>query len=1136
MDIKHIKNRVRRLCMLVLFALILLGTTHSFAQTNQKITGKVTSESDPTGLPGVSVVVKGTTIGTVTNLDGAYSLEVPDQGVLSFSFVGFLTKEVEMEGQTTIDVVLEESTEALDEVVVTALGIRREEKSLGFSVGKVDGEELTRVAQENVLNSMAGKVAGVTVNSTGGAGSSVSMVIRGSTSLSSDNQPLFVVDGVPIASSVNNVGGFGEENRVDYGNAISDIDPESIENVTVLKGPSAAALYGTRAGNGVVLITTKQGSKKQGMKVSITSNTVFDIPFKFLDVVDNFASGYFSFRPEDFGGGILPEVSPFQAANSGPELDKGYWAVQWHSPVDANGVRIPIELRSYKDNFKNFVNDFAYTTTNGAAVSGSSEDMTYRLNVSNMTHKGLVPNSDLNKNSISFAASSIVRDNITISSNINFVNSFADNRPASNRGTNPLEWMYKHPFEIDIRDLKDYGSGANVLRVSNDHENPYFLANEVNNSFDRYRLYGNVKANWEITENLSLMGRMSLNKSDEIRETKIAPGYTGEPNNGSYGIVESKGLESNIDALLSYAKDWDDFTMSVSAGGNLLYSKASNIANYSKSGAGLTIPNLYTVQNIPPGALQYSNGRSQRAINSVYALANLAWREMVYLDLTARNDWSSTLPAENRSYFYPSASLSLMVDQMVNLGDRINMFKLRGGWAQVGKDTSPYQILPTYGNVGPWHDAIRLGVPGGLLNPNFLPEEATSIEFGADIRMFNNRLRFDGTYYETDNRNQIFGVPLAPSSGFTSVKINAGLLESKGWEFMVGGTPIKTTNWTWDLNLNFTKNETTIIELSEGIPFIEPWDAARVYNRVYAKNDDPNSEYGIRNGLVGNLYTRNIRRVEDESSPYYGYPIIGSGIDANYQYEEDFTKVGNYNPDFIMGLQSSLNYRNFTLSATFDWRYGGEYVSQSFRYLATRAASNAWLNELIHPEEMGGITGPELKEWVLANKDRLLLSEDVRPVGGPTPEYGGFPESFGPVTVYDGVFIPGVAGYYDDNGNFVLEKENFGDEGTTFLPSVASYAWELGRLNLYEADYIKLREVSLSYNLPNKISSQIGMENVSFSVYSRNIMLWAKDPGDGIDPERAYQAEGSGRFSQGVERFNADPWVIPVGFKVGFTF
>ncbi len=1105
------------------------------AQQTLKVTGTVVSAADNSALPGLTVVVKGSTVGTVTNIDGKYSIDAPADGTLQFSFIGFTTQEVQVGGKTTIDVTMQVSTEAIDEVVVTALGIKREEKSLGYSVGKVGGDELTRVVQENVLSSMAGKVTGVQINQTGGAGSSVSMIIRGATSLSTDNQPLFVIDGVPMASSINNVGGFGSDNKVDYGNAISDIDPESIESVSILKGPSAAALYGTRAGNGVVIITTKKAKEKQGMKIELVSNTVFDIPSRYLDIQSRFAFGARPYTPDAFENGIIPPFSPSEAAGAGPELDKGYWQVQPFAPLDANGVPIPTELVSYPDNYKDFINKNAFTTTNSVAVSSASEKVNYRLGFSNMTNNGLVPNSDLNRNNFSIAATSKVKKNLTVSTDISYTHNWSNNRPSTqDRGTNPLQWAAWTPPNVDIHQLKDYKLGGTQIKtIATGYENPYYLAYGIENSFSRNRLLGNFMATWDISSNLSLMGRYSLNKSDEVRETKMDPGFSKEPNNGSYGIVTGESIERNMDALLTYKNNWNEFSLSTSIGGNILYSRGSSVSNSAKPGSGLIIPYVYTIQNIKNTALNYSNSRYERAINSVYAMANMGWKDMIYLDLTARNDWSSTLPEENRSYFYPSASLSLMINNMLDLGSDINLLKLRGGIAQVGNDTSPYSLYASYYDAGQWGEAIRLGKPGSLLNPTLLPEEATSYEIGIDFKAFDNRLRFEGTYYKEDNRNQILNPPLAGSTGFSSIKINAGLLQSKGWEFMLGYTPIKTSDWTWDLNLNFTTNNTYLLELSDGVDFIDFWDEARVKNTAWVKNDELGHD-----GLIGNLYTRKILRVTDETSPYYNYPILPEGEDAEWQKSDDYEKIGNYNPDFMMGLQSNLSYKNFTLSMTFDWRSGGQYVSQTWRYMTESVVSNTWLNQLVTPPDgLGGQTSQALRDWVVANADQLIFTNNPRPVGGATAEDGGFyNDYYTGIGASDGIFAPGVYGHYE-NGKFILEKENLGGPGTEVRPYVASYPWDLGEANIFDADYIKLREIALTYNLPNKYTQKIGVQDVNFSVYSRNIMIWTKNAGLGIDPERAYQSGGSNSgFKQGVERYNAEPWVIPVGFKVGFTF
>ncbi|MCM4151623.1 SusC/RagA family TonB-linked outer membrane protein [Arenibacter sp. N53] len=1130
----YLKNKIQSLGQLSLMLLVFCSASVMGQSVQHMVSGNLTSSEDGMPLPGVSVVLKGTTQGVSSDFDGNYSINVPNgNGVLVFSYIGFEAQEVTVNGRTSINVTLEPGAQALDEVVVTALGIKRADKSLGYSVENVAGEELTRVAQENVLNSLSGKVAGVTLNSTGGTGSSVSMVIRGAISLSSDNQPLFVVDGVPIANSVNNIGGFGNDNKVDYGNAISDLDPNSIENVSILKGPSAAALYGSRAGNGVVLITTKKANEKEKMKVSFTSNTVFDVPYKYLEQQTRFASGYFSFSPESQGGSNLMPAVALSGGNSGSELDRGYFAVQWNAPLDANGVPIPTELRSYPNNIKNFVQT-GITTTNSLTVTNSTKALNYRLGVTNMENTGLVPNSDVNRNSFSLSASSNLNDKLEITTNVNVVHSFADNRPASNRGANPLQWAYAMPANIDILSIKDYDlPGTDVLSLSSDYNNPYFLANEVNNSYSRYRIFGNMALDWKLSPSFNIRTSYNLNSSNQTQETKMSPGYSGETNNGTYGISKTDGVETNVDLLATFSKEFGDFDMSISGGGNLMYQKSSGISNSAASRVGLVVPDLFTISNIAPTALVYSSFMSERGINSVYALGNFGFKDMLYLDVTARNDWSSTLPVDNRSYFYPSASLSFLLSEIVDI-PKVDLFKLRGGWARVGNDTSPYQLGAYYNNAGQWDNAILYSAPGGLSTPTLEPEEATSKEFGVDLTMFNNRFRFEGTYYTVENKNQIVpSVPIPGSSGYGSVSINAGVLESKGYELSLGVTPIRTENFNWDLNVNFTTNESKVLALADGVDYIEFWSENKSVSRGYVANAATGED-----GLVGNLYSPKIQRVTDANSPYFGYPMLGEGEDAEWLAEEERVKVGNYNPDFVMGLQSSFSYKNFTLNMTFDWRSGGQYMSQTSRYMTEDGYSQQLLDNLIDP----GIneTGPELKQWVLDNADLLLYGENFISIGGP-PGEGGFPEAFSGTVVYDGVFNAGVVGYHDENGNFILENENLGLDGTAFIPFSVANAWDFGTPHMFDADYIKLREISLGYDLPRKFVEKAGLDNVNLSVYSRNIMLWTKDSSFGVDPERAYQAEAGQdkrgtQFKQGIERYNVDPWVVPVGFKIGITF
>jgi hypothetical protein len=462
---------------------------------------------------------------------------------------------------------------------------------------------------------------------------------------------------------------------------------------------------------------------------------------------------------------------------------------------------------------------------------------------------------------------------------------------------------------------------------------------------------------------------------------------------------------------------------------------------------------------------------------------------------------------------------------MIDMGDKVDMLKLRGGWAKAGNDTDPYQLYSTYGNAGQWGDATRLAVSGQILTPNLKPEEATSVEFGVDAAMYQNRLRFEGTYYTVSNRNQILrNIPVASSTGYDAVNINAGMIESKGWEFSLGGTPIRNGNWAWDISANFTRNRTTVKEIAPGIDMIKFWEDARGGAWSYVGDE------------IGSIYDASIRTVTDKNSEYYGYPILSTS-ELEWQdipIQDTRNKIGNYNPNFIMGLQNSVTYKGFSLNFTIDWRNGGQFISQTQRYMAEDAYSQIWLDNLINP---GGRTGEELRDWLVANEDKYIKN-GFHVVGGPTAEYGGFDENYSGVYVNDGTFVPGVIEVKDAEGN-IQYIENLGkDNPLPYNPYVASYAWGFAKPSMFDADFIKLREISLSYQIPVKSGA---LKNMSVSVYSRNIMLWTKNKA-GLDPERAFQAESSNegkrgtQFKQGIERYNLEPWVIPIGFKIDMTF
>ncbi|HOZ85195.1 MAG TPA: SusC/RagA family TonB-linked outer membrane protein [Niabella sp.] len=1156
-------KKIHRLLLSLLLSLIcLLGYAESSTtptptnvEKNNKhsrvtITGTVKDANGP--LEGVTVQEKSGSGAAISGVKGFYSISVVDaNAVLVFSAIGYETKEVAIAGRSVVNVELTQAVKELSDVIVTALGITRDKKSLGYSVAEIDGKEMNRVAQENVLNSMSGKVPGVTINQTGGAGSSVSIVIRGANSLSNDNQPLFVVDGVPISNSLNNVSQVGNDNRVDFGNAISSINPDDIASVTILKGPSAAALYGSRAGNGVVLITTKSGKGVNRMTVTITSSTVFDKPYRFLDWQTKYGSGQFSAIPIEISGNILTDpfgglIQENVGGTGGGELDRGYKAVQWNSPLDSNGKKIPLPLVSHPNNARDFVQT-GITSTNGISMANSNDFMNYRLSYSNMTNKGIIPGSDLFRNTFDVAASLKVNDKLRISTNIDLSRNNSNNRPASERGANPLQWMYAVSPHIDINDLRDYWEPGKVglqqrTPYNGVFENPFFLAYEIDNGFVRDRMYGNIRADWQILKKLSLIVRYGLDNLTEQREFKIANSYTKDPR-GAYGLIGIKSFESNADFLLTYKNKFDAFGLSLSAGGNSRFQKGSTLRNATKNGTGLIVPGIYTIQNILPASLDYNSYSYKKGINSLYGTASFDFKEMVFLDVTGRNDWSSTLP-NAAPYFYPSTSISLLVNQMLGLtSSRINLIKLRAGVAQVGNDTDPYQLLSVLGNYGTWGDIPRLSTSGTLLNPDLKPEIATSYEGGIDVNLFKNRLNFSATYYQVDNRNQIFTTSLTSSTGYTSKKINAGLLRSKGIELSLGGTPVLTNDFRWDLNVNFSRNRTTVMELANEMPYFTFWEDAKGGAWTYLGEE------------VGDIYGPQVKTVTDKSSKYYGWPLLieedgGAKWDA-VSAKNTRNKIGNFNPKFLMGLQTSFSYKNWNLSMSFDWRNGGQFVSQTYRYGTEDYRSSLQFKQFV---DAGSRSGKELRDWLVENADKYIIVKDGNfpRVGWPTPEHTSYPFEFSGIKLpYGGVFIPGVyATGYDAQGNPTGYAENLGENvlgadpnnpnATRPLPYAASNPWDFMQPSMFSASYIKLREISLGFGLPQKLANSLRLQNASISVYSRNIILWTKAK-IGIDPENAFQVssdlQGGGiQFKQGIERYNVTPWVLPIGIKLNVTF
>jgi TonB-linked SusC/RagA family outer membrane protein len=1052
------------------------------------ITGTVRDKSTGESLPGVSILVKGTTQGTSTDVNGKYALSFPqNSATLIFSYVGFVPFEVTTDGRSVIDVSLEPDVKALKEVVVTALGISREKSSLGYAIGEIKSEQLQTVPHTNVLNALTGKVAGLAITTAGqDLNAEMQIVIRGKTSLAGKDSPLIVIDGIPV----------GENAQV-----VADLNANNVESVSVLKGPSAAALYGSRAGNGVLLITTKKGSgAKKGIGVAFNAGYTSSVPYHYIPTQTRFTTGK---------NGMFDESA--SQYWFGPE--EGTPAVQWNS----NGEATP--LKFYPNNNKEYFQTGNSLVTD-VSVQGVSDRGSYRLSVSDTRGSGNRPGMELFKNAFDLAANYKVTNKFEVSTDVHLVKSHSNNSPVQIGSDYPYESLFLLPQHVDINALKDYWSVKNKQQysISSIYDNPWFVAYEKVNKFKNMRLYGNIKADWKLTDDLSLMSRISHSNDGMTREHNQPLSYTRQIN-GFYSNQNTNSEETNADVLLTYKKDIKDFSINVSAGGNALYQKGQGI---SAGGTNLVLPGLFTVGNVNRNTLSYSSNTSKKIVYSTYGVASLGYKDMAYLDLTGRNDWSSTLPANNRSYFYPSASFSLLISNMVQLPRVISLLKVRAGWAKVGKDTNPY-ALDQYLTSGMFGGQVTYARQGQMPNVNLKPENAESTEFGIDMSFLKRRIGLNVTYYTKANKNQILNVTIPGMTGYSAAQVNAGMVENKGIEIELRSTPIQTKDFTWDLNLNFTRDRSKLTRLADGMDTYAFWESTGIYART---------KVGER---IGDMYGYDVRRVEE--GPYKGWTLL----DANGKTVRgaNLEKIGNAVSDFMMGIQTTVTYKQLSLSANFDWRQGGDYYSMTMLRMARSGNIENW-NNGISSSTFSGILGSnsfggnaDMLAQEIKNNPQIYRDNKVY-VGGRTKDLGGFPLNGN----NNGAFFPGVIS--DGKGGYI---ENFGGPGTVYVTDndiiePGSGWWDKGTdMWMYDASYLKLREAALSYALPTGLAKTVRAESISLSLFARNLLLWTKAKNN-MDPEVAFnRAGGDGTaLLQGFDRWNSAPWTASFGVKLSAQF
>ncbi|MCH6201391.1 SusC/RagA family TonB-linked outer membrane protein [Aquiflexum sp. LQ15W] len=1061
--------------MLVLF----FGLTLSAIAQEKRVDGKVT---DPAGqpLPGTSILVKGTNRGTVADLGGLYNIMASPNDTLTFSFIGFEKIDRLVGNSSIINITLMEGIE-IGEVVVTALGMERDAKALGYAVQTVGGDRFTEARETNVLNSLSGRVAGVQItNGSSTLGGSTRVTIRGESSLNINaNQPLFVVDGIPISNNI--VGSSGRGGlEVDYGNSAGEINPDDIASMTVLKGPAAAALYGSRAANGAILITTKSGKGKKGLGVTINSNTTFDSPLVMPQWQDKYGQG---------NNGQFTFVNGAGAGNAdgvdeswGPEMDQGLNIPQFDSPRNIPGFRggdlnAPAGSTinatpwvSQKDNINNFFQT-GVTLANNVSIAGDNEKANVRFSWTNLDQKGIVPNTDLKRNTLALNSGiNIVPEKLTLNTTVNYQNTTSGNRPNISYGTESLMYLWIwYGRQVNTDNLRDYWmpglEGVQQFNYNyNYHDNPYFTVYENTNGQQKGRVFGNVSLNYKITDKLNLMVRTGLDTYNELRDRKRAFSTQRFPR-GHYREDNIYFNERNSDFLLSYSENGrGTWTYNVALGGNLM-SQENRFQQV--IAPELLIPGIYNLTNTAV-ALQIDQFNSKKKINSLYGFGQIGFKNILFLDITGRNDWSSTLPVNNNSYFYPSATLSAILSDMIQMPRNVSLVKVRAAYAEVGNDTSPYSLTNVFNNQIAWGSDQAKTESSVLSNADLRPERTASTEFGFDLRFFEGRLGLDVTYYDNVTRDQIIPITLDIATGYNSRIINAGKIQNRGIEIVALANPIKRQNgFRWDVIANFTSNRGRVLELTEGLD---------TYTLTATNGAFIQARIGER---MGNIYGVGFARVEDQNSPYFGQ-IIHNSTGTPLR-DSELKLQGNYNPDWMLGIQNNFSYKNFNLGFLFDIRYGGIVVSRT---------------------KTIGSTSGQLEETLFGRENGYDLTVEGNGIISP-----------GVIQNADGSFTPNTIKITSRNWhNRYYERNNV----------------EAAK---YDASYVKLREVTLGYNVPRELIRKLPFEDIKISLVARNLALWTENPH--FDPETL--AMSGGTLQPGVENM-AFPSTRSLGFNINLKF
>lgn len=1058
-----------------LFLLALaIGVIQGAAQVTT-VRGIVTTEEDGEPVIGASVIVKGTALGTVTDVNGRFELSglSPSATRLLISYISLMAKEVAIAPQ--VSVTLKSDTHLLDEVVVTALGISREKKALGYTAQEVKQNALVQGKDNNLLNSLSGKIAGVRITNTQGDVGSSRIVIRGETSIAGENQPLFIVDGIPVDNSQLNARSSGR----DFKNAIADLNPEDIKTLTVLKGPNAAALYGARAAHGAIVITTKGGDKRQkGIGITLHSSTqvsfVATLP-EFQNLFGQGAGGRFSYV-DGKGAGVNDGVDE----SWGPRLDIGLLIPQFDSPLDADGNRVATSWVSHPNNVRDYFR-MGISTNSGISVARGDDKYQFRVGYNYEKQVSIVPDAGTNKTNISLNTDYHLAKWIVVGATANYIVYTAPSLPGSAtpsgsnvRSNSPMLQFLWFGRQVDTNSLKaDYTRNWN----SSYYDNPFWSASYNTQSQERHRLIGDLHAEFRLTDGLNVRFRTSTDWYNDRRKSKVKWGSAGAGSPyGSYAEDAYTVKENNTEVLATYIKQLNkNWGIDALLGFNVRNKQYEN--NY-QAAPRLAVADLYTLTN-SRDPLTSSNDFYRLRQYGLYGSIQLDYRRWAFLNITGRNDWSSTLPVDNNSYFYPSVTASVLLSEAFGWRSKaVNYLKIRGGWSQVGADANPYQLATVFTsetafNGNPLQSSSTIG-----MNPNLKPEKTSSIEAGFEAAFWDNRLCLDFTYYKTDSRNQILKLATTAASGYTSQVRNAGHIRNRGYEIQLGAVPIQTSKgFRWNLDLNYGANSSKVVKLDdEGLI-----TSYQLYSSGIQILASVGEAYGT---LFGTSYVRdaNGNVVVDAN----GLPKISTTNKT----------LGKFTPDWTGGISNTFSYRSLSLSFLIDASVGGSIFSNTNK---TGKYTGVLANTLSGRDaEHGGL-------WYYTD----AMGNNVR-----------LPESPSYSVSSDGLYYAQVNGQstrvYQD-GIMVEGVTESGSKNEEVVSAEKYYhrIYSIAEANVYDASYVKLREVALSYRLPRLWTQKLHLQEASVTLTGRNLWTIYKSVPN-IDPESALTTGNA----QGVEAYS----------------